>query len=135
MSMSLPISMLYLSLLSLTALTITIGIVKVRMKTGISLGDGDDENLKRVMRVQSNLLENLLPFSILFILLELNNTSIILLHTIGTVFLIARLIHAFGFSKKSGRSFGRYYGTVFSWLSLAVLIVVNLYQALITLVQ
>jgi len=133
--MSLPISMLYLSLLSLTALTITIGIVKVRMKTGISLGDGDDENLKRVMRVQSNLLENLLPFSILFILLELNNTSIILLHTIGTVFLIARLIHAFGFSKKSGRSFGRYYGTVFSWLSLAVLIVVNLYQALITLVQ
>jgi len=127
--------MLYLSLLSLTALTITIGIVKVRMKTGISLGDGDDENLKRVMRVQSNLLENLLPFSILFILLELNNTSIILLHTIGTVFLIARLIHAFGFSKKSGRSFGRYYGTVFSWLSLAVLIVVNLYQALITLVQ
>jgi len=135
MSMSLPISMLYLSLLSLTALTITIGIVKVRMKTGISLGDGDDENLKRVMRVQSNLLENLLPFSILFILLELNNTSIILLHTIGTVFLIARLIHAFGFSKKSGRSFGRYYGSVFSWLSLAVLIVVNLYQALITLVQ
>jgi len=135
MSMSLPISMLYLSLLSLTALTITIGIVKVRMKTGISLGDGDDDNLKRVMRVQSNLLENLLPFSILFILLELNNTSIILLHTIGTVFLIARLIHAFGFSKKSGRSFGRYYGTVFSWLSLAVLIVVNLYQALITLVQ
>jgi len=133
--MSLPISMLYLSLLSLTALTITIGIVKVRMKTGISLGDGDDDNLKRVMRVQSNLLENLLPFSILFILLELNNTSIILLHTIGTVFLIARLIHAFGFSKKSGRSFGRYYGTVFSWLSLAVLIVVNLYQALITLVQ
>ena len=135
MSMSLPISMLYLSLLSLTALTITIGIVKVRMKTGISLGDGDDENLKRVMRVQSNLLENLLPFSILFILLELNNASIILLHTIGTVFLIARLIHAFGFSKKSGRSFGRYYGSVFSWLSLAVLIVVNLYQALITLVQ
>ncbi len=134
MSTSLPISMLYLSLLSLTALTLTIGIVKVRMKSGISLGDGDDENLKRQMRVQANFLENFLPFSILFILLEISSASIILLHITGTVFLIARLIHAFGFSKKSGRSFGRYYGTVFTWLTIAVLIIANLYQSITMLI-
>ncbi|MCP4414195.1 MAG: hypothetical protein GY808_16690 [Gammaproteobacteria bacterium] len=75
-----------------------------------------------------------LPFSILFILLEINNAAIILLHITGTVFLIARLIHAFGFSKTSGRSFGRYYRTVFTWLSITMLIIANLYQSVTMLI-
>jgi uncharacterized membrane protein YecN with MAPEG domain len=107
--------------------------VKVRWQTHIGLGSEDNEILTRQMRVQANLLENLLPFSILFILAEINDTSVIFLKIVGIVFLVARLIHAHGFSHKSGRSFGRYYGTVASWLSLAALILVNLYHVIMQL--
>ena len=126
--------MLYLSLLSLLALTLTILIVKLRMKTHIGLGGGDNESLTRQIRVQANFLENFIPFSILFILAEMSGISAILLNVVGSIFLIARLFHAYGFSQRSGRSFGRYYGTVVTWISLLVLIVVNLYQAAIILI-
>ena len=131
---TLPYSMLYLSLLSSLALAITIRIVKCRIKTGIGFGGGDDDFLTRQIRVQANLLENFLPFSILFILTEISNFSVILLHIVGGTFIVARLLHAYGFSQTSGRSFGRYYGTVLTWLSLMVLIAVNFYQAVMILI-
>ena len=109
-------------------------VVKVRINTRIGLGSKENEKLTRQMRVQANFLENLLPFAILYILIELNNASVILLHITGGSFLVARLIHAYGFSKASGRSFGRYYGTLLSWISQLVLIAVNLYQSIMILV-
>lgn len=130
---SLPISMLYLSLLSAVAMVLTIRIVKFRIKMSISLGDGKDEFMNRQIRVQANFLENLLPFSLMFILAELNSTSIIILHLTGTAFLLSRLLHAFGLTNKAGRSTGRYYGTLVTWMSVIVLIAVNLYNAILTL--
>lgn len=134
MSTTLPLSMLYLSLLSCLAIFCTISVVKMRLKTHIGLSHGDDENLIRQIRVQANLLENLLPFSILFILAELSGFSIIFLHSVGSIFVLARFFHAYGFSKHSGKSFGRYYGTVVTWIMILALIFVNLYQALMVLV-
>lgn len=131
---SLPYSMLYLSLLSTLAVVLTIRVVKIRMKSSIALGSGDDEILARQMRVQANFLENFLPFAILFLLVEMSDASNIILHIAGIAFLIARILHAYGFSQTSGRSFGRYYGTVLTWLSIIFLIVVNLYHAFSILV-
>jgi uncharacterized membrane protein YecN with MAPEG domain len=130
---SLPLSMLYLSLISCLAIFLTYAVVKVRQKTHIGLNHGDDENLARQIRVQANLLENLLPFSILFILAELSSFSIIYLHCVGIIFVLARLAHAYGFSKDSGKSLGRYYGTVATWLTIISLIVVNFYQSFMIL--
>ena len=130
MSISLPLSMLYLSLISCLAIYLTLAVVKVRLKTHIGLSHGDDENLTRQIRVQANLLENLLPFSILFILAELSGFSTMFLHCVGVIFVLARFAHAYGFSKASGKSLGRYYGTLASWLTLISLVVVNLYQSI-----
>jgi uncharacterized membrane protein YecN with MAPEG domain len=133
MTTLLPLSMFYISLLSSLVLFLTFNVVKERMKTHIALGAGENESMERQMRVHANLLENLLPFSLLFILSELNGSSILMLHTIGSIFLIARLFHAYGLSRKTGRSFGRYYGTLFSWICLAILIVMNLYNSVLKL--
>ncbi|RLA05022.1 MAG: MAPEG family protein [Gammaproteobacteria bacterium] len=135
MTTLLPFSMFYLSLISALALFLTMRVVKVRMDTSIGLSHGGDENLTRQIRVHANLLENLLPFALLFILAELNQTSIIFLHLAGAFFLLARLLHAYGFSKKSGRSSGRYYGTIISWLVIATLIGLNFYYGLTFLIS
>ncbi len=135
MTLTLPYSMFYLSLLSFFALVLTIIIVRVRYETGIGLGAGDSEKLTRQIRVQANFLENFLPFSILFILTEINNPATVFLHIAGGAFFIARLFHAYGFSHKSGRSFGRYYGTLVTWLSLMLLIAVNFYQSFMLLTK
>ena len=128
----LPLSMLYLSLLSSLAIFLTFSVVKIRMKTSIGLSHGDNEDLTRQIRVQANLLENLLPFSLLFILLELNGFYPMFLHSVGLAFLLARLSHAYGFSMTSGASKGRYYGTVVTWVSIIALIAVNLYLAIMS---
>ena len=133
MSISLPLSMLYLSLISCLAIYLTLAVVKVRQKTRIGLNHGDDENLARQIRVQANLLENMLPFSILFILAELSGFSTIFLHCVGIIFVIARIAHAYGFSKSSGKTLGRYYGTVATWLAILLLVLVNLYQSFMIL--
>jgi len=127
--MNLPLSTFYLSALSIIAIVIAIQIVKLRREYGIGLGSGKNESLNRQMRVQANLLENLLPFSILFILAELNTSSEMFLHLMGLFFIMARLLHAYGFSKKSGKSFGRFYGTAFSWLIIILLVMTNLYDS------
>ena len=134
MSVTLPLSMFYLSLLSCLAIYCTVAVVKMRLKTSIGLSHGDDEGLTRQIRVQANFLENLLPFSMLFILTELSGFSTIFLHVVGTVFLLARMAHAYGFSKRSGKSLGRYYGTIATWLIVISLIIVNLYLAIMTMI-
>jgi len=130
MTLLLPVSMLYLSLLSALAIFLTISVVKMRLKTNIGLSHGNDESLTRKIRVQANLLENLLPFAILFVLAEMSGFYAIFLHVVGAVFLLARMAHAYGFSQTSGKSPGRYYGTVASWLMIIALIGVNLYQSI-----
>ncbi|MCP3672998.1 MAG: MAPEG family protein [Gammaproteobacteria bacterium] len=99
----------------------------------ISLGDGKDEFMNRQIRVQANFLENLLPFSLMFLLAELNDISIIVLHLTGTAFLLSRLLHAFGLANKAGRSTGRYYRTLVTWISVILIIAVNLYNAIFIL--
>jgi uncharacterized membrane protein YecN with MAPEG domain len=133
MSTSLPLSMLYLSLISCLAIFLTFAVVKIRLKPNVGLSDGDNETLIRQMRVQANLLENFLPFSILFILAELSSFSIIFLHCVGVIFLLARIAHAHGFSNNPGKSLGRYYGTLATWLVIILLIVINLYQSFMIL--
>ena len=85
--------------------------------------------------MQANLLENFLPFAILYILSEMNSPPVIFLHITGVVFLLSRLLHAYGFSRSSGTSFGRVYGTVGSLLTIGSLIAINLYQSIMIMIH
>lgn len=135
LSTSLPFSMLYISLLSFLAIVLSYNVVSLRRSAKIGLGDGDNTDLFRRMRVQANLLENLLPFSILYVLAELNDNPTIFLHIVGIVFLVSRTLHAYGFNKTSGVSFGRFYGTLGTWITILTLIGANLYQSVMILVK
>jgi uncharacterized membrane protein YecN with MAPEG domain len=65
---------------------------------------------------------------VLLLILELNGASPLLLNALGGSLFVARLLHAFGFSRTSGRSFGRFVGTVVTWLMLAAASAFALYS-------
>ncbi len=135
MSFSLPYSTLYLSLLSALALMLAILVVRIRGSEKIGLGDGGDKQMMRQIRVHANLLENLIPFALLYMLAEIQNMPGLFLHLVGIAFIIARLMHASGLSKSSGATKGRYYGTVVSWIVILCLIAVNLYYSILYFIQ
>jgi len=126
-------SQIYFSFLGLLALYLAYKIVALRRSEAIGIGDGENTTLARAIRVHSNFLEYLLPFAILFVIYELAGGNNYLLLTTGLVFCIARVLHAQGLAKSAGRSFGRFWGTLLTWLILLVLAIANLWQVAVRL--
>lgn len=93
-------------------------VVVRRRSAKIGLGTGGDYALERAIRVHGNFVEYV-PLALLMLaLLELSGLAAPWLWGFGVMLLIGRLLHAQGLSGKSGVSFGRFYGTLLTWLSL-----------------
>ena len=124
--MSLTITAIYASLAGLLLLVLSFRVVRSRRKLSVGLGDGGQESLLRAQRAQANFTEYV---PIALILLAVAETQVLtgwLLHTAGAVLLLARLLHAWGLSQSSGRSFGRYWGTLLTWMVILALSLANI---------
>ena len=124
--MSLTITALYASLAGLLLLVLSFRVVRSRRKLSVGLGDGGQESLLRAQRAQANFTEYV---PIALILLAVAESQVLtgwLLHTAGAVLLLARLLHAWGLSQSSGRSFGRYWGTLLTWVVILALSLANI---------
>ncbi len=125
--MSLTITALYASLAGLLLLFLSFRVVRWRRKLSVGLGDGGQESLLRAQRAQANFTEYV---PIALILLAVAESQVLtgwLLHTAGAVLLLARLLHAWGLSQSSGRSFGRYWGTLLTWVVILALSLANIF--------
>jgi uncharacterized membrane protein YecN with MAPEG domain len=80
--------------LILVVLSIRVGMMRV--KKGISILHGDDMELAEVIRRHANFTEAVPMALILMGAIELNGTSRVLLHALGTALVIARLAHPVG---------------------------------------
>ena len=121
-------SQIYLSFLTLFGLVLAYRITVLRRQEHIGIGSGESSKIEKAIRVHANFLENLLPFAILYVVYELAGGNHYVLLITGLVFCVARILHAQGLGKSAGVSFGRYWGTVLSWLVLIVLALANLWQ-------
>lgn len=93
---------------------------RVRMSEKIGFGDGANERLQRVIRVQGNAVEDV-PVTLVGILaLGALSAPVWLIHALGAGLLIGRVLHAIGLTGSSGGSFGRMWGTL---LTLIVMLV------------
>lgn len=115
-------------LVLLLALRVTLG----RRSSKVGIGDGGDSGLARRIRVHANAIEYLPLALLLLLILELNQTQPLLLHVFGCVLIAARLIHAFGLSTSSGNSAGRAVGFGLTWLAIAAMAVLLLWQWIVT---
>jgi len=69
---------------------------QVRRAAKVSVGDGGNDALSRRMRAQANFVEYTPFFLILLALVELATGSATWLWAVGAVYILGRLVHAFG---------------------------------------
>lgn len=118
MTLTTPITLLYASLNALLFLFLSIWVVRKRLTHKVELGDGNKLDLLRVIRVQANAAEYIPLVLLLLFILEINHASNILLQIIGASLFGGRILHAYGLNKTSAPSFGRFVGTILTWISL-----------------
>jgi uncharacterized protein len=127
--MSMIVTPLYAGLLALLFIALGLRVVQLRQK-GISLGDGGDPRMLRVIRGHANFAEYV-PLALLLMgILELGRTSIYLLHALGITLLVSRVLHGYALSYTTKFRFGRVWGATLTFVVLAVAGVLCVWQGL-----
>lgn len=109
---------LYAALLALLAIALAYRVVGLRRNLRVGLGTGGHQELERAIRAHGNHMEYSPLALVLMLILETTGASYGLLHGLGVALLTGRLLHAWGLSSAGGISFGRFYGTALTWLSI-----------------
>lgn len=113
------ITSLYAGLLALLFLALSFRVVFRRREQKINLGDGGDAEMQRRVRGHGNFAEYVPLILVLIGLLELGRTTPgWLLHAMGITLLVARLLHGYALSFSKHFFFGRFVGTVLTFLLL-----------------
>jgi uncharacterized protein len=118
----------YAALAALLVVVLSIRVVLRRISARISLGDGDDKELKKRIRAQANCVEYLPLALLLLLVLELNQTRPVVLHVCGIVLIAARVVHGFGLSRTGGISPERLAGTAVTWLLMVAMALLLIWQ-------
>ena len=116
--MSLVITPFYIGLLGILLLVLSSAVIKGRRQNQIGVGDGDNTQMRRTVRVQANFTEYVPLIAVLMIILELNQVPAMVLHVMGATLLIARVLHAMGLNRSGGTTFGRFWGTLLTFIVL-----------------
>lgn len=110
---------LYAGLLAIWYFLLSIRVVQQRGH-GVSLGDGGDQELLRRIRGHGNFAEYVPLILVMMALLELGKYSSLLLHALGLSLLLARVLHGVALSFTGSWKFGRFYGTLLTFVLLLV---------------
>ena len=121
------ITAFYAGLLGLLYLVLSLRVVQLRRR-GISLGDGGDPRMTRVIRGHANFAEYVPLILVLMLILEMARTSLYVLHVLGIALVVGRVLHGYSLSFSARFRSGRLWGAT---LTLAVLLV----AAVLTLLQ
>ena len=110
---------LYAGLLALWFLVLSYRVVQMRGH-GPSLGDGGDATMLRRIRGHGNFSEYVPLILLMMGMLELSHYSVYILHALGITLLVARLLHGISLSFTEKWKFGRFYGTLLTFIVLLV---------------
>lgn len=120
------VTALYGSILGLIIVALGINVTVHRARFKVPLGDGAHPEMLRMIRIHGNAIEYL-PLAILLMLIyELTSGSRILLHVIGIVLIVARIMQSADLWSSPRARFGRIAGQSATWASIIVLAVANL---------
>ncbi|RIJ24405.1 glutathione S-transferase [Henriciella barbarensis] len=109
---SIEAAILYTGLFIILFILLKVNVGRVRSAEKIIFGDGANERLQRAQRVQGNAVEDV-PVTLIGIVgLGVLSAPVLLIHGLGALFLIGRVLHAVGLGGSSGGSPGRMFGTL-----------------------
>lgn len=111
---------LYTGVLILMGIVLQWRVIGYRRTKKIGLGDGQDKELARAIRVHGNFAENV-PFVLAgLIMLALIGAPAIVIHGVGLLALVGRMAHAFGLTQTAGSSVGRVAGMIMTFTALII---------------
>jgi len=113
------VTSLYAGLLAIWFLVLSIRVILGRSGAGNpSLGDGGNPAMLRRIRGHANFAEYVPLILVLMGLLELSGSQKWVLHALGAVLLVGRLLHGYAFSFTKEHVFGRSAGIVLTLVAL-----------------
>jgi uncharacterized membrane protein YecN with MAPEG domain len=98
---------LYAGILSIISIALSMRVVKLRIKTGVGIGDKSQPVLKRARRAHANFTEYVPLALILIGLVEMQGGSSDVLHSLGAGLTAGRVLHGYGLSGKAGMTIPR----------------------------
>ena len=121
--MSVPVvTALYAAIIGLLAAFLTINVIRNRVGLKVDDGDGGNATMRMCIRAHANLMQ-LTPLVLLLIgFAETLGTSKYIIHVLGIVLVVARLLSAWGLLSAEGPTMGRQAG---AGLTVVVLIAVS----------
>jgi uncharacterized membrane protein YecN with MAPEG domain len=128
MERALFVTPLYAGLLALWFLVLSWRVIQRRDK--IHLGDGGDPALLRVIRGHANFAEYVPLALLMMAMLEVSRFSIYVLHALGIVLFVARLLHGYALSFTDKFTFGRFWGATLTFIVLGIEAVLSIYQGI-----
>ena len=120
---------LYTGLLILMAIVLQVRVIRHRRSKKIGIGDGQDRDLTRAIRVHGNYVENV-PFVLAgLVMLALIGAPAIVIHGVGFLMILGRIAHAIGLSQSAGSSLGRVGGMIMTFIALIITAVTLIVRA------
>ena len=124
--MSVSITAFYAGILALIFVALAINVTRHRVKLRVSIGDGGNPKMLRMIRLHGNAAEYI-PFAVLLMALyELDGGWHIALHIVGIALIVGRLVQSWGMWGTEVPGLGRRMGQGLTWLSILALALLNL---------
>ena len=90
----------YASLLAALYIFLSLRVVRMRRSNRVALGDANNPELQRAIRVHANFAEYV-PFALLLVaFVEFQQSSALTIHLISLALLMGRIVHAYGVSQE-----------------------------------
>lgn len=127
------ITSLYAALLALLFLILSVRVIRTRRQERVSVGDGDNPRLRRAIGVHNNFAQYV-PFALLLMMfVELAPAPILLVHVLGLLLLVGRILHAWGVGRMPENFRLRSVGITLTMISIGLSALYLLWVALVRL--
>ena len=126
--MAVSVTAIYAGILALIIVALGINVTVHRVKLKVSLGDGGNAEMLRMIRLHGNAVEYLPLALVLMAAYEINGGWPLALHIAGVALVAGRFIQTWGMWSTEEPGAGRGTGQTLTWLSIGVLALLNLWQ-------
>lgn len=118
------VTALYAALLALLMMWLAVQVIKQRRSNKVAHADGGVEALQIARSAQGNAVDSIPITVILLALLEFNGANVLLIHGLGIVFLVGRIVHARAILAQDLN--GRVMGMKLTFAIMFALVILNL---------
>jgi uncharacterized membrane protein YecN with MAPEG domain len=95
-----PLTPIYAALLAVLFIVLSLRIIRLRQRLGVSVGEGSNRQLRRAVRVHANFAEYVPIALLLLYFLEVHTEARGAVHALGIALLVGRILHAVGVSRE-----------------------------------